>query len=359
MLTNKQFITVDLKLTNAFDDWIKILLTFNDKPKNREHIIDYFFERFIQSPEKFYEFIKYFKKKLGSLKKSEKRRVSKRYLQIISMLCERFGFNEEKGEMDDLCFKISNPNAYIKLHKELEAYQKKSKDTISAILDILQALLRQKGFRCFIKGRHKNIYSIYKKMEKKSKRKIHGLVDIFAFRIVSEKNDINQCFEILNLLHDSFYPVPQYFDDYISVPKVNGYQSLHTGITKILPNLDIPVEIQIRTPEMDNFAEKGLAAHWIYGKRKKTIIPNERERKLSDYFTHLSKANEQENMIYCFSHKGDILKIKRGSTVLDFAGRIHTELPRQTRSALVNGVNKKIHYQIQDGDHIKILLKKE
>lgn len=358
MLTNKQFINVDKELLNTFSEWYDVLLFFNDKLTNRELITDYFFEHFVQAPEKFYEFIHFFKKKLlKPRKKTEKIKAAKRYLQIISFLCERFGFCEEKRELDDICFKISDPKNYRKMTKELSAYQKKSEATISSILDILQNVLRQKNYRCFIKGRYKNIYSIYKKMEKKQRRKIQNLVDIFAFRIITEKNSTEQCFEILNLLHDTFYPVANYFDDYISVPKVNGYQSLHTGLTKILPNLDIPVEIQIRTPEMDTFAEKGLAAHWVYGKTKKASVPNEREKKISDYFSHLSRATEHEKMIYCFSYKGDVMKMKRGSTILDFANRIHTELPKRARAALVNGDKKKIHYQIQDGDQIKLLLK--
>src|SRR5690606_10394905 len=105
-----------------------------------------------------------------------------------SFLCERFGFCEEKRELDDLCFKISDPQNYKKISQELSSYQKKSEQTITSILDMLQNVLRQNDHRCFIKGRYKNIYSIYKKLEKKQKKKIHNLVDIFAFRIITEKN---------------------------------------------------------------------------------------------------------------------------------------------------------------------------
>lgn len=358
MLTNKSFITVDSPLLKTFQEWFEVLLFFNDKSQNRELVTDYFFENFAQSPEKFYEFIQFFKKKIIKLrKKDDKVKAAKRYLQIISFLCERFGFCEEKRELDDLCFKILNPYAYKRISKELSSHQKKSEATVNSILDILQQVLRKNHHRCLIKGRYKNIYSIYKKLEKKRQRKIQNLVDIFAFRIITEKNSSEECFEILNLLHDTFYPVAHYFDDYITVPKVNGYQSLHTGLTNILPNLDIPVEIQIRTQEMDHFAEKGVAAHWMYGKSKKATIPNEKEKKICEYFTHLSKANDQEKMIYCFSYKGDVLKLKRGSTILDFANRIHTELPKRASAALVNGSKKRVHYQIQEGDQIKLLLK--
>ena len=359
MLTNKQFIKVDEGLLKTFEEWLEVLLFFNDRGENRELVTEYFFEHFVHSPERFYEFILYFKKKIVKIRKREiKIKCAERYLLIISFLCERFGFCEEKRELDDLCFKISDPKNYRKIAKELSDHQKKSEKTVSAVLDILQSILRQNNHRCFIKGRYKNIYSIYKKIEKKQRKKIQNLVDIFAFRIITEKNAPEECFEILNLLHDTFYPVANYFDDYITIPKVNGYQSLHTGLTNILPNLDIPVEVQIRTPEMDNFAEKGLAAHWIYGKTKRALVQNEREKKISDYFNHLSRASDQEKMIYCFSYKGDVMKMKRGSTILDFANRIHTELPERASAALVNGNKKKIHYQIQDEDQIKLLLKK-
>ncbi|MGE3279114.1 MAG: TGS domain-containing protein [Candidatus Altimarinota bacterium] len=358
MLTNKQFIVIDQELLKTFEEWFDVLTFFNDKTENRELVTDYFFEHFAQSPEKFYEFVHFLEKKILKIRKKEaKVKASKRYLEIISFLCERFGFCEEKRELDDLCFKIINPSSYKKISRELSAYQKKSEATIQSILDILQQALRKQNHRCLIKGRYKNIYSIYKKLEKKRQRKIQNLVDIFAFRIITEKNSSEECFEILNLLHDTFYPVAHYFDDYISVPKVNGYQSLHTGLTNILPNLDIPVEIQIRTQEMDHFAEKGVAAHWIYGKTKQAAVPNEREQMISEYFSHLSKANDQEKMLYCFSYKGDVLKLKRGSTILDFASRIHTELPKRAKAALVNGSKKRVHYQIQEGDQIKLLLK--
>jgi len=358
VLTNKQFITVDTELLKTFEEWFDVLLFFNDRLENRELVTDYFFEHFVQAPEKFYEFIQFFKKKILKIRQKESRiKAAKRYLQIISFLCERFGFCEEKRELDDLCFKITSPLSYKKISRELSFYQKKSEDTVSSILDAIQDTLRKKNHRCFIKGRYKNIYSIYKKLEKKRQKKIENLVDIFAFRIITEKNNTEECFEILNLLHDEFYPVANYFDDYITVPKVNGYQSLHTGLTRIIPELDIPVEVQIRTQEMDQFAEKGVASHWIYGREKKSTIPNEKEKKISDYFNHLSKTNDQEKMIYCFSYKGDVLKLKRGSTILDFANRIHTELPKRASAALVNGNRKKIHYQIQEGDQIKLILK--
>lgn len=340
-----------------FKKWLGFLIDLKGDAENIELITHYFFIKFSKSPETFYQFIRFFDNRLRASKDPKiKKKLAAKYLAIISTLCERFGFFEEKSALDDFCFKLTKPKAYEKIDRLLEDYKKESKRSIDKIMKILMTLLRQHGYKCEVKGRYKDIYSISKKLQKKSHKDVFKLNDLFAFRIMVNNNSTEDCFEILDLLHDQFYPLVTSFKDYITIPKINGYQSLHTGLAQVIPNLDLPIEIQIRTKAMHDFSELGLASHWLYSKGKKSKLMSDKERKLMDHLAQLAQAGEDENMVYFLSSYGDVFKLEKGARIIDFAYRIHTNVGERVKSAIVNGKTKDIHYKIQECDKIKILV---
>ncbi len=343
-------------MSEKFKNWLDMLLFFRDSTSNREPMTEFFFESFAENPQDFYQFILFLKKQVqqgGELKKNIL--LAKRYLEILSPLCGRFGFYHAKVGMDDLCFNIVHPGKYLSIDRKLMAYKKKWKKILSAILKSLKQTLEKKGLNLRIQGRYKNIYSIYKKMQKNPHRDIDRIHDIFAFRVITQQGNTEECFEILSMLHDHFLPIASRFKDYITIPKINGYQSLHTGLLNVCPQYKGPVEVQIRTQEMHEFAEKGLAAHWIYGREKKSNRPPDREKKMLEYFSHLSGISREEKHVHCFSYNGDIFRMKKGSSVIDFAHRIHSRLSKMALFAKVNEQSVALHYEIQNGDRIEIM----
>ncbi len=338
-----------------FQHWLSLLIFINQKPENKEFLTQYFFNNFASHPEKFYAFLGYYKKHLSSVKNQEiKKKLASQYLEFLAPLCNRFNFFEENSKLNDLCFKISDPNKFEQLNILLLNYKKKAKNHIKNIIKNLDKLLQEKNYPHLIKGRYKSIYSIYKKMKKFPTIHVLELNDIFAFRIILLENSIEKCFEVLSLLHNTFQPLPDFFKDYITIPKINGYQSLHTGLSNVIPKLDIPIEVQIRTKEMNEFAENGLAAHWLYSQEKKSKLLNDKEKKLINYFSDIASGKKDKG-IFCFSYKGDISKIENEYTALDFAYHIHSELGNKATAALVNGKKKPLWYKIKEGDNIKIL----
>lgn len=338
-----------------FKRWLSFLTFINDGQKNKKLALEYFFYKFAKEPRKFYEFIGFFKDKLATTKNLKlKKHLANQYLEILSQLCERFGFFDEKQNLDDCCFKIVEPEKYNEINMAMLKYEKESKKLIVKISGFLEKLLKSKKYDFQIKGRYKSIYSIYRKLQKKFQKTALNLKDIFAFRIILEKNSTKQCFEVLNILHDEFSPIVDSFKDYISIPKINGYQSLHTSLTNIIPNLDLPIEVQIRTGPMHDFAENGLAAHHLYAEEKKSKLLTEKEKMLINYFNSIAD-NLVEEMVYFFSYQGDIFKLKKDSKIIDFAYQLHTNLGNKAKSAIVNGINETLDCKISDGDQIKIL----
>lgn len=343
-----------------FLQWLKFLSSTRVAPRNYEFLRHFFFDRFRASHALFYKFIVFLRNALQKRsgldfkKRAEKKRAAHFYLHVLSPLCERVGFFEEKSFLDDLCFSLIAPKRYHTIHHLLATYQKKSETMITKILSILSAFLKNAHRNCEMKGRYKSVYSISKKLRKVGSRYVLGLNDIFAFRIIVKSNITEECFEILNALHDAFYPIPDFFKDYITIPKINGYQSLHTGLTRVISDLDLSIEVQIRTQAMDDFAERGLAAHWFYSEEKKSQLITEKEAKLLDYFTAVSGEHHNAS-VYFFSNRYDLFRLPRGATVLDFAYHIHTELGDKATAALVNGRQEPLSYVISDGDHIQVL----
>jgi len=332
--------------TKQFSTWFSFLSHVNLEQTNIALLLQYFNSEFLKSPENFFHFVIYFKKELHHCEDPDfKIHLAKRHLYILSQLCERFQFFQEKKELDDICFKITNSIRYEEISTNLAAFKENSKELVEAIISALRLAIETVDCKYKIIGRYKNIYSIHRKIAKKRFTNISKLNDLFAFRIITQGNSVEYCFEILNLLHEKFYPVASRFKDYISIPKINGYQSLHTGLINVLPTVQMPIEVQICTEEMDNFAQVGVAAHWLYDKKKQL---------LADYYTALTHR-EDEKKVYFQSFNGDIYKLEKGASLRDFARHIHSALADKVCSGLVNGQTQDISYQIQECDIIKLL----
>jgi GTP diphosphokinase / guanosine-3',5'-bis(diphosphate) 3'-diphosphatase len=346
--------SLSLTRQKTFEEWVRYLSIVNNKEENKNILFNYFFDRFASSPQLFYQFLEYFQ---DLISKNPSENLAEKYLQILSPLCERFNFNEEKNLLNDICFKIVDPQQYSKIKDFLTKYDKEAQEIINRVLRKFEDLLIKENYIFELIGRYKNIYSIHTKMKLKS-RELPKLNDIFAFRIILEATDTDMCFEVANLLHDTFTPLPDLFKDYITIPKINGYQSLHTGLANVLENLDIPIEVQIRTRDMHVFAKNGLAAHWLYDQDKKAKVITEKERRLLDYLSCMARSSEEERQIHCFSYKGDIVNLNQNSTILDFAYKIHTEVGNSAISAKVNNEEKPLFYKIKEGEQIEIIQSK-
>jgi len=335
------------------EKWLDFLMFTNFSVQNKSLLFEYYANEFAYTPRRFYNFVHLLYSYLRTARNDESKKViAQKYVDILSPLCQKFGFYEEKKLLDNFSFKLLYPAEYEKINKQLINYKRKSKTVIDEINTKFKKLLKKHHFyRLEVTGRYKTTYSIAQKLKLKQREKIQGLGDVFAFRIIVKDNSIENCFQITNLLHNEFYPLPNRFKDYISIPKINGYQSLHTGLKEVNPKLDLPIEVQIRTKTMDDFAEKGIAAHWLYSKSKLSRILTEKEKKLVKHFYD----SQEKTYVYFFSYKGDLYKLQKGASVLDFAYRIHTNLGDKIKTVLVNDKLQPIDYEIQEGDKIKIL----
>lgn len=332
----------------------------NTDPRNRTLLTEYLFNTFAPSPETLYAFLLFLKQELHATPRTKQtKHIATHYLRTLSPLCERFGIFEEKNVLDALCFKITEPQHYRGVESVLSRYRRTSAKVIAEVTAILQRLLESAGHACTIEGREKHLYSIYRKIQRKRSTSPLALQDIFAFRIILHGNATEECFAVLNLLHDHFEPVVSDFKDYITIPKINGYQSIHTILNRVIPDLDLPIEVQIRTQAMHEFAEKGLASHWLYARDKHTELLSEKDQKLVAHFLFLSEAAARERTIYCLSPAGDLVKLPDGSTVIDFAYQIHTEIGNHARAARVNGSPQEISYRIREGDIVEVLTAKK
>ncbi|MFA6435749.1 MAG: TGS domain-containing protein [Candidatus Gracilibacteria bacterium] len=339
--------------------WTDLLSFVREKSKNQILLFDCFFEHFAAHPTLFYEIVVLFRQELTQEKDNEKRqRLSRQYLKVLSPLLERFGFFEEKSLIDDLCFEITDPTAYKKIDTFLLAYKKKKGKILNQVLSVLEELLKEEGYTFKIKARYKSFFSIHQKLQKRMVESALRLKDVFGFRIILDDPSDRICFDVAELLHDRFYPVPDFFKDYISVPRTNGYQSIHTGLLGVVPHLDIPIEVQIRTKRMDEYAEKGFAAHWIYAKDKRTQWIANPQKILESLHGNASSKTPEEN-VYFFSCKGDIFKLEKGATILDFAYHLHTDLGDHAVSALINGQERPLQTPLAEGDRVQLLESEE
>jgi GTP pyrophosphokinase/guanosine-3',5'-bis(diphosphate) 3'-pyrophosphohydrolase len=287
--------------------------------------------------------------------------------ELFAPLAHRFGLFKIKSELEDLCFKILDPEAYNHIVERLEEMAEKRDAYIAEFIEPLAEHLDEEGFEFEINGRVKNVYSIHRKMQRKNKP-IDEIYDIFAIRVILQsdgKKGKEDCWRVYSLVTDLYKPLPERFRDFISVPKSNGYQSLHT--TVFGPG-GRRVEVQIRTQEMHEVAERGVAAHWKY-KEGTENVDEEMERFLewvrdlldnpepeeATEFVKEFRLNLYDEEIYVFTPEGDLLTLPQGATPVDFAFKVHTEVGMQCIGAKVNGKMVPLSQELTSGDQVEII----
>lgn len=302
---------------------------------------------------------------LGYMPEEKRSRIGKQTLEIYAPLANRLGIWQIKWELEDLAFRQVDPDKYKEIADQLTERRPVRETQVDQIVEKLEHLLTQNSIQVEISGRPKHIYSIYRKMQRKEKS--FDLVrDLRAVRIIVP--DVPSCYATLGLIHTHWRPIPGEFDDYIAAPKDNFYQSLHTAV---IYDDGKPLEVQIRTDEMHQNAEYGIAAHWKYKEgtqRDKSYEQRITElRKMMDWrgdvddaqeFVESMKTDVFQDRVYVFTPRGDIIDLPGGSTPIDFAYHIHTDIGHRCRGARVNGKLVSLEYELKTGDQVEILTAK-
>ncbi len=292
----------------------------------------------------------------------KQRRISKETLDVYAPLADRFGMGAIKGELEDLSFRYLMPLDYKHIKREFQKQQKEREVLLNNAMDEIGRELKEAGIKASISGRPKHLYSIYRKMQRINCN-INEVYDLIAIRIIVDS--INDCYAALGIIHANWKPLPGRFKDYIASPKPNMYQSLHTTL---LGDNMIPFEVQIRTTEMHRAAEYGIAAHWMYkeGREIQTdldkrtswlreAIAEKEEAKDSTEFVDSVLNDFLGEYVFVLSPKGEIFDLPKGSTPLDFAYRIHTNIGHHTQRAKVNGNIVRLDYKLQTNDVVDII----
>lgn len=298
----------------------------------------------------------------------KQKKIAQETLDVYAPIAHRLGISEIKNELEDLSFFYLDKEEYYSIARQLEAKKNERDSQINEMIEEMSSILRKCNIKFRIFGRSKHIYSIHKKMESKNKR-FAEILDLLAIRIITE-SELN-CYEILGYIHAKYRPIPGRLKDYIAVPKMNMYQSLHTTI---LDNYGHFFEIQIRTEEMDSIADRGIAAHWHYKENTKydakkeqkeieerlswfkeliTITEDYNNQNPKSYMDALTKDVFEAN-VYIMTPKGRVINLPNGSTPIDFAYRIHTEVGHNTIGAIVNDTMVPINTILKTGDVVEL-----
>jgi GTP pyrophosphokinase len=303
---------------------------------------------------------------LGYMPEAKRRRIAQETLDIFAPLANRLGIWQLKWELEDLAFRYTNPEKYKEIAQNLAETRGERERQMQEITSRLEKLAADAGIKIEISGRSKHIYSIYRKMVDKDKP-FEMVRDLRGVRLIVP--DVPTCYAMLGIIHTHWRPIPNEFDDYIAAPKDNFYQSLHTAV---LYDDGKPLEVQIRTPEMDQNAEYGIAAHWRY-KEKGPLDEQYEQRinwlkKLMEWRQEVEDANEFvdgmrtdvfQDRVYVFTPRGDIIDLPAGATPIDFAYTVHTEIGHRCRGAKVNGKLVPLDYTLKTGDQVEILAAKQ
>lgn len=295
--------------------------------------------------------------------KPEKRaRIARETLDIYAPLAERIGMQEVKSELEEISFGELHKDAHDSIVARLNFLREQGSNIVPKIIEQLKKDMDENGIKASITGREKTPYSIWRKMQQKN-ASFEQLSDIMAFRITVE--DISTCYQALGIVHSKYHMIPRRFKDYISTPKPNGYKSIHTGI--IGPE-NTRVEIQIRTFDMHEIAEKGVAAHWAYKQGQKAEGKNFRwVRELLEILDQASNPEEflentklemYNDQVFCFTPKGDLIGLPVGSTPVDFAYAVHSSVGDGCVGAKINGEIRPLRTVLQNGDQVDILTSK-
>jgi GTP pyrophosphokinase len=302
---------------------------------------------------------------LAALPMEKQTRIARQTLEIYAPLAERLGIWQVKWELEDLAFKVLEPERFRELAKLLDTRRKGREGYIERAIAELEPKLREAGVVADLQGRPKHIFSIWKKMQRKA-AEFGEIYDVYAIRILVD--EVKDCYAALGIVHALWRPIPGQFDDYIAVPKNNLYQSLHTAVIALDGK---PLEIQIRTQAMHAVSEVGIAAHWRYKEGTKSDRDYDAKlawlRQLMDWQREVSDATEFvegikldifQDQVFVFTPKGEIKDLPANSTPLDFAYRIHTDVGHRTIGAKVNNRLVPLDYRLKNGDIVEIVTTK-
>ena len=289
--------------------------------------------------------------------------ISRETLDIYAPIANRLGVHQFKWELEDMAFRYLEPQAYRQIAKSLANNRVQRENCINSFIELLQKHLAEENITSTCYGRPKHIYSIWKKMQRKQ-LDIDELYDLLAVRVIVD--NLTHCYTVLGIVHSLWQYLPKEFDDYIANPKENGYQSLHTVILDPQGNR---IEVQIRTQDMHNYAELGVAAHWSYkegGKQtaameksvatlRKLLEEKQSDEALSDDF----RSELFNDRVYVLTPAGKLIDLAKGSTPLDFAYAVHTEIGHRCRGAKINGRIVPLTYTLKSGEQVEILTTKD
>ena len=300
---------------------------------------------------------------IQSLEESKKTRIAQETIDIYAPIANRLGLNNLYQELEDLCFEVLHPVRYKTIQKAIKASRGNRKEVIEKISNEISNKLNSVKTKSEITGREKNPASIHRKMLE-DQTGFNQINDIYAFRIIV--NDINDCYLTLGTLHSLYNPIPGKFKDYIAIPKANGYQSLHSTL---LGPFGVPVEIQIRTKNMHQLAEAGVAAHWLYKTKDAHVtdlqqktnqwlkrmleIQNDSSNSL-EFLEHL-KVDLFPDEVYVFSPDGKIFALPKNSSTIDFAYAVHSDVGNKAVSAKINQILVPLRTRLSTGDHVEII----
>ncbi len=300
---------------------------------------------------------------MGAMPPEKKRRKSRETLEIYAPIALRLGINDLRIELENLSFESMYPLRASRIQSAMRKQHGHRKEIVTHIQTALDNRLKEHEIEAQVVGREKHLYSIYRKMREKRKT-LKEILDVYAFRITTDS--IDSCYRILGVVHNLYKPVPNRFKDYIAIPKTNGYQSLHTTL---IGSNGIPIEIQIRTNDMEDMANHGIAAHWLY--KTDETQSNQTHARARRWVKNLLEMQESagdsmefiENVkidlfpdeIYVFTPKGEIMELPKGATPVDFAYAVHTDVGNSCVGCLVNRKLSPLSQPLSSGDSIKVI----
>ena len=304
---------------------------------------------------------------LNYMAPAKQQRIAQETLDILAPLANRLGVGKIKAELEDLSLKYLHPDKYYEIAQLVSQKKAEREITVKHLIDSISQDVKASGINATITGRAKHYYSIYKKMNRLNVA-FHDLYDITAVRVIVDTE--KECYEVLGLIHSRFKPIPGRFKDYIAMPKGNMYQSLHTSV--IGPRQK-PLEVQIRTWEMHEIAEYGVAAHWRYKEKgsqkadsandvkfswmRKLVEYNKDTKDAADYVDSV-KLDLFSDQVFAFTPGGDVIDLPQGATPVDFAYRIHSDVGHKTVGALINGRIAQLDTKLKNGDIVEIMTSK-
>lgn len=301
-------------------------------------------------------------KTLHAVPADKRRQVARETLEIYAPIANRLGMHNLKTDLETFGFEIAYPMRHRVLSQQLRRISGGQRSAFKKIEGQLAKALKQHGIDARVVSRQKSLYSIYQKMRRKRVR-LSEIVDLFGIRVVVA--DVDQCYRVLGLVHQLYKPMPGRFKDYIAIPRINGYQSLHTTLFGLK---GVPLEVQIRTEEMDRVAERGIAANWQYkAVEKRTNAPEERARQWlaglialegtadSEEFLETVRVDLFPDSVYVFTPKGEIMRLPRGATTIDFAYAVHTDVGNRCVAAKINRKFVPLNTVLNNGETVEIL----